>query len=82
MSIARYLRNAQYRSWFHCIETHLPSGKSSVVVTTCTRRSVEEIKISLQKNRLEYSPHSSYVYSIDSTPVYEPNRRCDICKCQ
>jgi len=82
MSLIRYLNRIPLQTWFHCIETQLPSGVSSVVVTACTRRSVEEITLSLQKYRNEYPSHITYVYSIDTAPVYEPNRRCDICKCQ
>jgi len=82
MSLIKYLQRKPLQTWFHCIEAQLPSGKSSVVVTTCTRRSVEEITLSLQKYRSEYPSHITYVYSIATCPVYEPNRRCDVCKCQ
>ena len=62
-------------TWYYLIQTDMPSGKSKVLVTVCNKRSIEEIKISLQKFMPEY------IYSIDNANVYEVNRRCDVCTC-
>jgi hypothetical protein len=66
-------------TWWHLIQTELPSGKSQVLATLCNRRSVEELAVSLQKNR---ETKQTFVYSVDPTPIYEPNRRCDSCLCR
>jgi len=68
-------------TWYHLIQTTLPSGQSKVLATVCNRPSLEKIQVSLenvQKNKLS---SDIYKYTIDPTPVYEPNRRCDICNC-
>jgi IS1 family transposase len=64
-------------TWYHLIETTLPSGYSKVLATICNRRSVEQIQVLLQKHKK--SP--SLIYTIDPTPIYEQNRRCCICNC-
>lgn len=76
--MARLLQ-APFATWWHVIQTEMPSGKSQVLATLCTRRSVEELIVSLQKNR---DTKQTYVYSADPTPIYEPNRRCDKCCCR
>ena len=65
--------------FYTLIQTELPSGRSSIITTHCSLRSVEDLMRSLQKNR--QSP-TTYVYSIDTVPVWEPYRRCDQCKCR
>jgi len=64
-------------TWYHIIETALPSGQSKVLATICNRGSVETIHQLLQ-NHLKTN---QVVYSIDPTSIYEPNRRCSICIC-
>ena len=66
-------------TWFHLIQTNLPTGKSKVVATLCNYRSVEELKVSLQK--AAQMQNVKVTYTVDPTPVYEPNRRCDQCMC-
>lgn len=76
--VAKAVRG-QFGTWWHLIQTELPSGKSQVLATLCSRRSVEDLIVSLQKNR---EAKQTFVYSVDSTPVREPNRRCDGCSCR
>jgi hypothetical protein len=66
-----------YTTWYHIIETLLPSGQSKVLATICNRRSVETIHQHLQN----HVKTNQVVYSIDPTSIYEPNRRCSICTC-
>jgi len=74
--VLHFIKNRHvYSTWFYLIQTHSQTGRSKVLTTVCNRRSIEEIKISLQNTMPEY------IYSIDTAPVYEPNRRCDICNC-
>ena len=64
-------------TWYHIIETALPSGQSKVLATICNRRSVETIHQFLQ-NHMKINER---VYSIDPTSIYQPNHRCSICNC-
>lgn len=75
-------RTPRYGMWFHILETVLPSGQSRVLATLCSRKSADQLIASLQNSRCKpASSHQSYVYSIDPTPISEPLRRCDACKC-
>jgi hypothetical protein len=65
-------------TWFHLIQTNTRTGSSKVITTVCNKNSIEKIKSSLENISSE---KNMYIYSIDPTPVYEPNRRCDICNC-
>jgi hypothetical protein len=65
-------------TWFHLIEAKLPSGEARVVATLCTRAATEKMKETMETR---YSS-SSHVYTITTAPVYEINRRCDICVCK
>ena len=70
---------SSFTRFYTLIQTELPSGRSMIIATLCSLRSVETLKSSLQKNRLQAS---NIVYSIDTVPVWEPYRRCDQCKCR
>ena len=76
--LSRVVRG-QFGTWWHLIQTEMPSGKSQVLATLCSRPSVEKLLVSLQNNR---DTKQQYVYTVDPTPVYEPNRRCDKCSCR
>jgi len=67
--------------WFHLIRTTCASGHSKVLATVCNRPSLEKIQVSLENIHQTKNQSSLYKYTIDPTPVYEPNRRCDICNC-
>lgn len=69
----------RFGTWWHLIQTEMPSGKSQVLVTHCHRPSVERILLSLKTDK---ELRQSYVYTIDPTPVQEPYRRCDQCNCR
>jgi hypothetical protein len=69
----------RFGTWWHLIQTELPSGKSQVLTTHCNRPSVEKILLSLHTNR---ETNTNYVYTIDPTAVHEPYRRCDKCICR
>lgn len=68
-------------TWFHLIQTTLSSGHSKVIATVCSRPSLEKIQASLENVQKNKVPSELYRYTIDPAPVYEPNRRCDICNC-
>jgi hypothetical protein len=71
------MKRVPLSTWFHLIEAKLPSGEARVVATLCSRTAVEKLKVSLEKT---YVP-PRYAYTITSAPIYEPNRRCDVCSC-
>ncbi len=73
------LVKGRFGTWWHLIQTELPSGNSKVIATLCNYRSVEKLRASLQTNRESKQP---FVYSIDPTPIQEPYRRCDECTCR
>jgi hypothetical protein len=79
--MSKFLKNMRpvVDTWYHLIQTQLSSGESKVLVTLCGRRRIEELKKSMEVYDL--TREQKYVYSIDSTKVYEPNRRCDQCSC-
>lgn len=74
-------RAPRYGTWFHVLETLLPSGQSRVLATLCSRKSADQLIASLQNSRCKPAPTQSFVYSIDPTPISEPYRRCDVCTC-
>jgi hypothetical protein len=66
-------------TWYHLIQSERATGRARVLATICNYRSVNKLQVDLQTvNDRQNGP---YVYSIDPTPVNEPNRRCDGCKC-
>ncbi len=66
-------------TWYHLIQSERVTGRARVLATICSHRSVKQLQVDLQTvNDRQNGP---YVYSVDPTPVNEPNRRCDSCKC-
>ena len=76
--LASFKRTPRYGMWYHVLETLLPSGKSRVLATLCSRKSADQLVVTLQNSR---ESNQSVVYSIDPTPISEPLRRCDKCIC-
>jgi hypothetical protein len=76
--LASFKRPPRYGMWYHVLETLLPSGKSRVLATLCSRKSADQLVVTLQNSR---ESNQSVVYSIDPTPISEPLRRCDKCMC-
>lgn len=65
--------------FYHLIQTILPTGKSKVITTLCNFRSVEILKEGLQK--AAEIQKATVIYTINPTPVKDPNHRCDTCRC-
>lgn len=76
--LASFKRPARYGMWYHVLETVLPSGKSRVLATLCSRKSADQLVVTLQNSQ---DTKKQLVYSIDPTPISEPMRRCDKCMC-
>jgi hypothetical protein len=80
--IPREIRKAAVRGRFGTfwvlIQTELPSGASQLLGSYCHPNSAKKLQDTLQNTKQE----KQYVYSIDETPVNEPNRRCDGCTCR
>jgi hypothetical protein len=76
--LASFKRPPRYGTWYHVLETLLPSGKSRVLATLCSRKSADQLVVTLQNSR---DSKQSIVYTIDPTPISEPMRRCDKCMC-
>jgi uncharacterized protein with von Willebrand factor type A (vWA) domain len=69
-------------TWFHLLEAKIPSGEARVIATLCTRVSIEKLKESLEnKQKGTHQNGERLVYTITTAPIYQPNRRCDTCKC-
>jgi len=81
-------RLPQYGTWYHIVETLLPTGKSRVVGTVCSKKVADEyIDARVKDNHIQnilymvhdHNPKHNYTYSIDPVPISEPLRRCDVC---
>ena len=79
--MAHIIQRTQRRigTWYHLIQSECTTGRAKVLATICSARSVKQLQVDYQtaNDRIE----GPYIYSVDPTPIYEHNRRCDTCKC-